>query len=1042
VGIAASDVLVNGRPANSISGGGREWSFHFDRPPYGNVSVTWDAGLEISDLASPPNRFVPESNVIATYQLIDETDPQILRVSPAPSFTVRDASVVEVVFTEPVTGIDADDLRINQTRASAVTGSGSGPYLFTLPPVNAGQVLAEFQPNHAITDLQGNPFAGANWTFRVDPNFVFPSLRLNEFLAASAGGGGLLDEDDDASDWIEIYNPTPAAVNLVGWALSDEEDDLGKWVFPETLIQPNGHVVVFASGKDRKPASGNLHTNFKLSDAGEYLALSPPGAPRQPVSVFKDYPEQRVEISYGYDADGNLRHFASPTPGTTNGASSIAGVAPPPRFNVPRGVYDQGITLQITNTLLGAQIRYTMDGSEPTASSGLIYNSPLVLSSNGVIRAAAFKPNYLPSRVETHTYVFPAVVAKQPSNPPGFPQTWIDTAGRTWAAYYEMDPEIVNSPTYTNRIVGSLKSLPVISIVTAPRDMFDNSTGIYPKSQARGPQWERPASAEFIFPGQGESIQVDCGVQMQGNSVRDPVKTAKHSFRLVFKGDYGATKLRHQLFTESPLKEFDTITLRADFNNSWLHWDGSQRLRGQRVRDAFFKDSQRAMSGLGAHNRFFHLYVNGLYWGVYDPTERPDAAFGAAYLGGSKADYDVVNEGQLVDGNMNAYNAMIALSNLADNGQFQQMQQYLDVTHYIDYILLHFYAGHEDWGLNKNWYTLRKRAAGEGFKYIAWDGEMILNSPTQNRVSSSDTASGLHTKLVANAEYRLRFADRAHKHLFNGGALTPPAVSARYQARATEVDLAMVAESARWGDYRRDVHQYSSAPYLLYTRDDHFVTERNRLLTQYFPARTATVLSQLRAAGLYPTIVAPALSKHGGHAKAGEQITLSAPAGTIYYTTNGSDPRVAFSGEVSATARVYASPLTITNDTVVKARVRSGDAWSALAEATFTTGALLPKLAITEVMYNPPDGSPYEFIELHNFGSIPLDIGGFSLEGVTFTFPFGTTLEAGAVLVIASGSSPSAFASRYPNVRVGGYFEDSLSNGGERIAVVDRNFNR
>ena len=88
-----------------------------------------------------------------------------------------------------------------------------------------------------------------------------------------------------------------------------------------------------------------------------------------------------------------------------------------------------------------------------------------------------------------------------------------------------------------------------------------------------------------------------------------------------------------------------------DSNNSWMQWNGSQRPRGQRVRDAFMKDIQRAMTGLAVRSRFFHLYVNGLYWGVYDPTERPDAAFGAGYLGGGKADYDVVNEGQLVDGN-------------------------------------------------------------------------------------------------------------------------------------------------------------------------------------------------------------------------------------------------------------------------------------------------------------------------------------------------------------------------------------------------------
>jgi len=131
-----------------------------------------------------------------------------------------------------------------------------------------------------------------------------------------------------------------------------------------------------------------------------------------------------------------------------------------------------------------------------------------------------------------------------------------------------MDPEITTDPQYSGLMKDALTSLPSLSLVTQPQDMFDNSTGIYPKSQARGPSWERPASAELIFADGSDGFQIDCGVQAQGNSARDPQKTPKHSLRLVFKGDYGPTKLRFPLFPDSPVSTFDTLTLRADFNTS------------------------------------------------------------------------------------------------------------------------------------------------------------------------------------------------------------------------------------------------------------------------------------------------------------------------------------------------------------------------------------------------------------------------------------------------------------------------------------------
>src|SRR5206468_10727090 len=137
------------------------------------------------------------------------------------------------------------------------------------------------------------------------------------------------------------------------------------------------------------------------------------------------------------------------------------------------------------------------------------------------------------------------------------------------------------------------------------------------------------------------------------------------------------------------------------------------------------------------------------------------AGLAVEYLGGAKTDYDVVNEGQLVDGNMTAYNSMIGITSLADNAKYDLMKQYLDVPQHIDYVLLHFYVGHQDWGDNKNWYAIRRRASGAGFQYFSWDGETLLFDPNFNRFSCFDNVSILHSKLKVYALYCIVLADCA-----------------------------------------------------------------------------------------------------------------------------------------------------------------------------------------------------------------------------------------------------------------------------------------
>jgi hypothetical protein len=859
---------------------------------------------------------------------------------------------------------------------------------------------------------------------------------ISEFLSSAESSSGLKDEDGELQDWIELHNAGSTPANLNGWSLTDDPDTPDLWRFPDITLQPDAYLIVFASAKDRRGTAPGfkLHTNFKLNRAGEYLALFNAESPRVPAAELKDYPDQRDDYSYGMDPSGAWRYYQTPTPGKANGSSTIIGVVSKPDFSAKRGLYDASFNLVVTDKSPDAAIYYTTDGSRPTAAIGQVYTAPIPIVNSTIVRAIATRPGYLPSDVVTHSYILPDQVIHQPNNPPGFPTG--PTAFGGYPSDYEMDPEIVNDPAYGPEMRDALKALPTLSIAIKMDDMFGAVNGIYTHPLSRGPQWERPCSIEFI-PLDGDGFQVDAGVQVQGNASREPIKSPKHPLRVLFRGAYGPKKLDYKMFPDSPVNSFDTLVLRADFNNSWLHWDPAQRTRGQRTRDAWMKDSFRAMGNLASHNRFVHLYINGVYWGIYEPTERPDATFGEAYLGGGKSDYDVINEGAVVDGTISAYNTLTGFSSISTLQQYAAIKQYLDMPEFIDYMLLHFYVGHEDWGNNKNWYMLRPRDGSRGFIYLPWDGELILGNTGINRVSNPDTPSNLHSKLVANPQYRLDFADRVQRHFFNGGALTPEQNINRWMKRAREMELPIIAESARWGDYRRDVHRYASPPYELYTRDNQWRTEQARLVSNYFPARTSMVLSQLRAAGLYPSVSAPAFNQFGGKIDPGFRLQITAPVGTIYYTTNGLDPRVYGTGEIATQALIYNSAITLNAPTPVKARVLAGANWSALTEAVFTTESARGPLRITEIQYNPnPPGDAFEFIEVQNVSTLPFDASGFYFEGANYIFPSDSIIAPGQIIVLASSENPDAFKERYPGVRIFGEFGGQLANGGERIALL------
>ncbi|NNM29849.1 MAG: hypothetical protein HKO57_10020, partial [Akkermansiaceae bacterium] len=208
-------------------------------------------------------------------------------------------------------------------------------------------------------------------------------------------------------------------------------------------------------------------------------------------------------------------------------------------------------------------------------------------------------------------------------------------------------------------------------------------------------------------------------------------------------------------------------------------------------------------------------------------------------------------------------------------------------------------------------------------------------------------------------------------------------------------------------------------------------------LRNWVTGRNANVLGQLTL----PFVARPVFNQDGGEVVSGFGLTMTAPAGQIYYTLDGTDPR-APGGGVGPSALLYSTPVLIDRTRRFVARAFDGTNWSGLAtEATFNLADYATALRVTEIMYHPVDDDPadaidnddYEFIEIRNTGATDLDVSGFFFEGITYTFPADTTIAAGAYVVLVRDAA--AFTARYPGVPPDGIYLSGLSNGGEKIRL-------
>ncbi|MCF8413534.1 MAG: CotH kinase family protein [Melioribacteraceae bacterium] len=603
------------------------------------------------------------------------------------------------------------------------------------------------------------------------------------------------------------------------------------------------------------------------------------------------------------------------------------------KFSHKRGIYTEPFSLRIIPDT-SAEIRYTLNGKNPAKiddylvqnDSAIIFVQALLVNNRDkapgyVVRAYAYVNDSTYSEVKTNTYLFVnQVLSLSPDNVKPGPE-WMDSGVNDQEINYGMDPEIYNDSRYRDLMQQALLDIPSVSVVTNLGNLFDPDSGIYVNAFYHGKEWEREASLELLNPDGSDGFQADCGIRIRGGWSRHPYNP-KRAFRFIFRGEYGEKDLDYPLFGDEGVTSFDNIDLRTAMNYSWS-LDGDSK--NTFLREVFSRDTQKDMGQPYTRSRYYHLYINGTYWGLYQTQERSEADFAASYFGGSSDDYDVVKvnvgedfetyEIEATDGSLDAWFRLWSFCNLdlttndiyfrlqglnSDGSSNPNFEKLLDVNNLIDYMLITMFVGDFDGPISgfrgnldpNNFYTIYNRNNPDGFKFFRHDAEHSMLNDSRGYDRTGPFPAGeefyksnpqwIHQQLSQNPLYRLRFADRVYKHFFNSGALTFEKNLERINNRKSQIELAIIAESARWGDAK------SFRPF---TKED-WQNEVNFILNDYLPNRAGIVLSQLIGKNLYSNLTPPQFVREGGIIEKGSLISFNSTTGEIYYTVDGTDPLV------------------------------------------------------------------------------------------------------------------------------------------------------
>ncbi|MDZ7288378.1 MAG: CotH kinase family protein [candidate division KSB1 bacterium] len=574
------------------------------------------------------------------------------------------------------------------------------------------------------------------------------SLYINEFMASNVLA--FENPSGDYEDWIEIYNSGASPVDLAGYYLTDDLKNY--WKIPAgqaslTTVPAKGYLLLYADGQSKKGAN---HLGFKLDkNIGEQLVL----IDKDGVSVLDRIAiwDQFRDISYGRYPDGGSQwvYFTEFTPGAANKQGYI-GFVSPPMIDQTAGFYNGSVTISVRPARTGDIIRYTLDGSDPTETSPQ-YITPVQINQTSIFKARAFNFGALPSEIVTRAF-----------------------------------------------LVNANHALPVLALMTDPKNLFDPKTGIY-VNDGDGRAWERFSELEY-FKNQAIGFHAPAGLRIQGNT--GPKDYRKKSLRAFFRDGYGLESLKYVLYPKEAVNTFNRLVFRAGYDDSM---EDGKNARATLLRDPLTAELWQRAGGLTPHSSFAVLYLNNYFNGIYDIKESIEEEFIRHHLGYVELDLMRTrwDSTELVYGSRTKWNELIRFfqnNTFESDAKIAEAAQLLDLENFTTLQALIHATEYRSWAYGV--FMFREKTDAARWQWTVWDADrsfddLLWNGFTTQYNPLAIYLDGLITKkLLQNQSYKNKFINRIADLL--NTVFLPANVKALVDSLANTIAPEIPAEVSRW----------------------------------------------------------------------------------------------------------------------------------------------------------------------------------------------------------------------------------------------------
>lgn len=556
-------------------------------------------------------------------------------------------------------------------------------------------------------------------------------IVINEIMAANIDE--FVSPAFQFDGWIELYNATDHSVGLNNLWFSDDATNLKKWQAPTDMgtIAAKGYKVVWFDDNALCPTN----VDMKLDTDGGTLIIS---NDKGDIVCQATYPESKPRTSYARTGD-QWTYTDAPSPGKANATPTISSSE---QLEAP--VVDKGSTVFTNNMSIqveipaGCTLKYTTDGTLPTTTNGTTSSTgKFTFMDTRNYRFRLFKNGMMASPVTTRSYI-------------------------KWDKEYK---------------------LPVLSVVSDPKFLYDDSLGVYVKGKNGIPgngqktpcnwnmDWERPVNMSYISEEGEMLVNKDVNLEMCGGWSR---AWTPHSFKL--KGDKkldGNKNFNYPFFSAKPYIRNRTLQVRNGGNDNSC-----------RIKDAALETIMQT-AGVDIDLQSYqpvHEFINGEYIGVLNMREPNNKHYAYANYG---LDNDEIEQFEMnpdsgyvqKEGTGELYQRLYDLSaDAANSSTYEEIKQMVDIDEYTNYMAALMYLGGTDWPQNnvKGFTALN----GGKFRFVSFDLDFAFNASNpfstfewkQNytfdelynglpRVNQEIKFVTIFLNLLNNSEFRKKFID-------------------------------------------------------------------------------------------------------------------------------------------------------------------------------------------------------------------------------------------------------------------------------------------